>query len=61
VTPRAIHLKLDEIIKSIDQVQNEMINIENLSDEELQKLADKYQKVREECEIRNKRKGRNPK
>jgi low affinity Fe/Cu permease len=53
---RAIHLKLDEIIKSIDQAQNEMIDIEHLSDRELQNLADKYQKVREECELRNKRK-----
>ena len=44
---RAIHLKLDEIIKSIDQAQNEMIDIEHLSDSELQKLADQYQKVRE--------------
>lgn len=52
---RAIHLKLDEIIKSIDQAQNEMIDIEHLSDAELQKLADKYQKVREECDIRSKR------
>jgi low affinity Fe/Cu permease len=52
---RAIHLKLDEIIQSIDQAHNEMIDIEHLSDEELQKLADKYQKVREECEIRSKR------
>ena len=52
---RAIHLKLDEIIKSIDQAQNEMIDIEHLSDPELQKLADKYQKVREECDIRRKR------
>jgi low affinity Fe/Cu permease len=52
---RAIHLKLDEIIKSIDQAQNEMIDIEHLSDEELQKLADKYQKVREECDTRSKR------
>jgi low affinity Fe/Cu permease len=58
---RAIHLKLDEIIKSIDQAQNEMIDIEHLSDGELQKLADKYQKVREECEIRTKRKDRNAK
>jgi low affinity Fe/Cu permease len=56
---RAIHLKLDEIIKSIDQAQNEMIDIEHLSDGELQKLADKYQKVREECEVRSKRKGGN--
>ena len=52
---RAIHLKLDEIIKSIDQAQNEMIDIEHLSDEELQKLADKYQKVREECDSRSQR------
>ena len=52
---RAIHLKLDEIIQSIDQAHNEMIDIEHLSDEELQKLADRYQKVREECENRSKR------
>jgi low affinity Fe/Cu permease len=52
---RAIHLKLDEISKSIDQAHNEMIDIEHLSDEELQKLADKYQKVREECDSRRRR------
>jgi low affinity Fe/Cu permease len=37
---RAIHLKLDEIIKSIDQAKNEMIDIEHLSDAELQELAE---------------------
>jgi low affinity Fe/Cu permease len=47
---RAIHLKLDEIIESIDQAQKEMIDIEHLSDDELQRLSDKYQKVREECD-----------
>ena len=52
---RAIHLKLDEIIKSIDKARNEMIDIEHLSDDELQNLADKYQKVREECDSRSKR------
>jgi len=31
-----------------------MIDIEHLSDEKLQKLADKYQKVREECDNRSK-------
>jgi len=50
---RAIHLKLDEIIKSIDQAHNEMIDIEHLSDEELQKLSEKFQKLREECESRS--------
>ena len=52
---RAIHLKLDEIIKSIDKAHNEMIDIEHLSDAELQVLADKYQKVRAECEMRSQR------
>jgi low affinity Fe/Cu permease len=42
-------------LRSIDQAQNEMIDIEHLSDDELQKLADKYQKVREECETRTRR------
>ena len=53
---RAIHLKLDEIIKSIDKAHNEMIDIEHLSDEELQRLADKYQKVRAEYDVRSRRK-----
>ena len=53
---RAIHLKLDEIIKSIDKAHNEMIDIEHLSDPELEKLAEKYQRVREEYENRSKRK-----
>jgi low affinity Fe/Cu permease len=52
---RAIHLKLDEIIQSIDKAHNEMIDIEHLSDAELQNLADKYQKVREECDVRSQR------
>jgi low affinity Fe/Cu permease len=57
---RAIHLKLDEIIKSIDQAQNEMIDIEHLSDDELQRLADRYQKVREECDNRSSRRKKGP-
>ena len=46
---------LDEIIKSIDQAQNEMIDIEHLSDDELQKFADEYQKVRVEWDNRSRR------
>jgi len=38
-------IELDEMIKSMDKAQNEMIDIEHSSDAELQKLADKYQKV----------------
>src|SRR5437868_10309697 len=56
---RAIHLKLDEIIKSIDQARNEMIDIEHLSDEELEKLAQRYQRVREEYDHRSKKRQKN--
>ena len=52
---RAIHLKLDEVIKSIDKAHNEMIDIEHLSDAELEKLTKRYQRVREECENRSKK------
>src|SRR5881398_2670811 len=46
---RAIHLKLDEVIRSIHQAHNEMIDIEKLSDEELEELAKHYERIREEC------------
>jgi low affinity Fe/Cu permease len=50
---RAIHLKLDEIIRSISHAHNEMIDIEHLSDEELDELARRYEKIREEKEQRH--------
>ena len=43
---RAIHLKLDEIIRSIRAANNSMINIEALSDKELQTLSDQFEKIR---------------
>ena len=49
---RAIHLKLDEIIHSIALAHNEMIDIEKLSDEELQQMADRFEKIRKESESR---------
>jgi low affinity Fe/Cu permease len=53
---RAIHLKLDEVIRSIELAHNEMIDIENLSDEELAKLAGKFERIRSESEARHKTK-----
>jgi low affinity Fe/Cu permease len=51
---RAIHLKLDEIIHS-SRARNEMINIESLSDEELEVMAKKFEAIRAECGAREKR------
>ncbi len=50
---RALQLKLDEIIRSNRLAHNEMINIEELSDGELEELAKHYQKIREECDQRS--------
>lgn len=51
---KAINLKLDELIRSVGQAHNEMIDIERLSDKELQNLADRYQRIRDEWEQRKK-------
>src|SRR5437773_12398424 len=39
---RALHLKLDEVIRALRGAHNEMIDIEKLSDAELQELAKRY-------------------
>jgi low affinity Fe/Cu permease len=52
---RAIHLKLNEIIRSIQTAHNEMIDIENLSDEELATLSKKFEVIRAECQSRAKK------
>jgi low affinity Fe/Cu permease len=49
---RAIHLKLDEIILSISRARNEMIQIEQLSDADLEVLSKNFEKIRLECEMR---------
>jgi low affinity Fe/Cu permease len=51
---RAMHLKLDELIRSLYRANNEMIDIEKLSDEELAALAAGFENIRTECESRNK-------
>src|SRR3990172_8478754 len=35
---RAIHLKLDELIRSVKDARNTLIDLENLSDEEIERL-----------------------
>jgi low affinity Fe/Cu permease len=52
---RAMHLKLDELIRSLHRANNEMIDIEKLSDEELAVLAASYETIRNECESRKQR------
>jgi low affinity Fe/Cu permease len=56
---RAINLKLNELIHSIDKAKNQMIDIENLSDLDLDELSARYEKIRSECEERQNRKSVN--
>jgi low affinity Fe/Cu permease len=49
---RALHLKLDELIRSLQTAHNDMISIEKLSDAELASLAKRYERIRGEYESR---------
>lgn len=49
---RAINLKLDELIRAIDKARNHMINIENLSDMELDLLHAQYEKLKTAATVR---------
>jgi low affinity Fe/Cu permease len=53
---RAINLKLNELIHSIDKAKNQMMDIENLSDLDLDELSARYEKIRFECQGRQDRK-----
>ena len=53
---RAINLKLNELIHSIDKARNQLIDIENLSDLDLDELSARYEKIRSEGQERQRRK-----
>jgi len=54
---RAINLKLDELIHAIDAAGDQMMDIEKLSDNELDAMQAKYERIRAECLAREKRRG----
>jgi len=45
---KAMHLKLDELIRSIDAADNEIIVAEDNTDEELIKLKEMYERLSQE-------------
>jgi low affinity Fe/Cu permease len=44
---RAMHLKLDELIRSLDNARNSMVDLEDLSDDELARLQKEFVRLRE--------------
>ena len=56
---KAVHLKLDEIIRAIKGARNELVDLEDLSDEDLKKLEQQFQQMRKKAENSN-RHGKGP-
>jgi low affinity Fe/Cu permease len=52
---RAIHLKLNELIRAMDSARNQMIDIEKLSDLELDEMQATYEKIKTGWTERQKR------
>src|SRR2546430_13355004 len=47
---KAVHLKLDEIIRAIKGARNELVDLEDLSDDDLKKLEQQFQRIRQKAE-----------
>jgi low affinity Fe/Cu permease len=43
---RAFHLKLDELIRSINSARNKLIDLENCTDEELDDMQNEFERLR---------------
>ena len=47
---KAVHLKLDELIRAVKGARNQLVDLENLSDNDLKKLEDQFQRLRKQAE-----------
>jgi low affinity Fe/Cu permease len=47
---KAMHLKLDELIRAVKGARNHLVDLENLSDDELKNLEKQFQRLRKEAE-----------
>lgn len=47
---RVVHLKLDELIRAVSAARTELVSMENLSDEQLDKLETDFKKLHDRAE-----------
>jgi len=47
---KAVHLKLDEIIRALKGARNELVDLEQLSDEDLKEIEKQFQRIRQKAE-----------
>ena len=50
---KAIHLKLDELLRGVRGARNSLVSLEHLSDEELDRLEEEFERVRAKVPKRN--------
>jgi len=50
---KAMHLKLDELIRAIKNARDELVDLEDLSDEELRNLEEQFRDLRQRAENDN--------
>jgi low affinity Fe/Cu permease len=47
---KAMHLKLDELIRALKGARNQLVDLENLSDDDLKKLEEQFRRLRKHTE-----------
>jgi low affinity Fe/Cu permease len=47
---KAVHLKLDELIRALGPARNKLVDLEKLSDDDLKALETEFEKLREKAE-----------
>ena len=47
---KAVHLKLDEMIRALKGARNQLVDLEDLSDQELKNLEEQFQRLRKKAE-----------
>jgi low affinity Fe/Cu permease len=47
---KAMHLKLDEVIRALKGARNQLVDLEELSDQDLKKLEEQFRRLRKKAE-----------
>lgn len=54
---KAIHLKLDELIRSTGKARNALVNLESLNDEELANLQTEFERLQKRAKLKHPEEG----
>ena len=52
---KAVHLKLDELIRALKGARNKLVDLEELSDDELNNLEQQFTRIRKKAETTEKK------